>query len=90
MDPELRAALEALEMSDVEEEAAESDGNLDDDLITQLDALHVADEDALSFEVADDSDGNGEYADEMGEEEEREGGWEKRFMRYVAQRLDCR
>jgi hypothetical protein len=73
MDPELREALEALELSG--NESAELEDGFDDDLIAQLNTEISVPKDALEFNVVEESE-------EEEEEEEEEGeGWEKRFMR---------
>ncbi|RKP23076.1 Low temperature viability protein [Syncephalis pseudoplumigaleata] len=79
MDPELREALEALDLSDDEEDVQEE--AFDDDLIAQLDAEADETDDPLAFDVVGDSDEEGEDEEE-GDGDEDDEGWEKRFMRF--------
>ncbi|KAI9596280.1 Low temperature viability protein-domain-containing protein [Syncephalis fuscata] len=79
MDPELREALEALELSDNEEEDdEEAEDTLDDDFIAQLDADADSNEDAFDFDVVGESDED-DYDDD---ENDDEGGWERRFLKF--------
>ncbi|RKP06241.1 Low temperature viability protein-domain-containing protein [Thamnocephalis sphaerospora] len=66
MDPELREALEALDIEEFVDE------NLDDDFFAHLDE-DVSDEDYLQVDVADSDEEDDDGA---------EGGWEQRFLKF--------